>query len=118
VARRQPAVASRHLSTLFDVGAIGRLTDRQLLEQFSTGHREVAEAAFTILVERHGPMVTRVCRGVLGDSHDVQDSFQATFLVLAASRRQALAASRRGGFAASSFGGFAASSFVLGFRST
>ena len=82
MARRQPAVATRHLSTLFDVGAIGGLTDRQLLEQFSTGHREMAEAAFTTLVERHGPMVMRVCRGVLGDSHDVQDTFQATFLVL------------------------------------
>ena len=78
----QLAVASRHLSMLFDVGAIGRLTDRQLLEQFSTGHREMAEAAFTTLVERHGPMVMRVCRGVLGDSHDVHDTFQATFLVL------------------------------------
>ena len=82
MARRRAAVASRHLRTLFDVGAIGGLTDRQLLEQFSTGHREMAEAAFAILVERHGPMVLRVCRGVLGDSHDVHDTFQATFLVL------------------------------------
>ncbi len=82
MARRQLPVASRHLGMLFDVGAIGGLTDRQLLEQFSRGHREMAEAAFTILVERHGPMVMRVCRGVLGDSHDVHDTFQATFLVL------------------------------------
>jgi RNA polymerase sigma factor (sigma-70 family) len=82
MARRQPAVASRQLRTLFDVGVIGGLTDRQLLEQFSTGHREMAEAAFATLVERHGPMVLRVCRGVLGDSHDVHDTFQATFLVL------------------------------------
>ena len=27
-------------------------------------------------------MVLRVCRGVLGESHDVHDAFQATFLVL------------------------------------
>ena len=72
----------RHLRTLFGVGAVGGLTDAQLLDQFSTGHREAAEAAFAILVERHGPMVLRVCRGVLGDSHDVHDAFQATFLVL------------------------------------
>ena len=75
-------MGSRHLRTLLDVGLIGGLTDRQLLEQFSTGHREIAEAAFTTLVERHGPMAMRVCRGILGDSLNLHDSFQATFLVL------------------------------------
>jgi RNA polymerase sigma factor (sigma-70 family) len=70
------------MRTLFGVGTVGGLTDRQLLDQFSTAHREAAEAAFTTLVERHGPMVLRVCRGVLSDSHDVHDAFQATFLVL------------------------------------
>ena len=32
-------------------------------------------------MERHGPMVLSVCRGVLKDSNDAQDAFQATFLV-------------------------------------
>ncbi len=64
------------------VGSIGDLTDGQLLERFSTGRGEAAELAFAALVERHGPMVWRVCRGVLADTHDAQDAFQATFLVL------------------------------------
>ncbi|WP_154673844.1 sigma-70 family RNA polymerase sigma factor, partial [Singulisphaera acidiphila] len=80
--RLQPAVAFRQMRALFGLGAAGGLTDEHLLEIFSTGQREAAEAAFATLAERHGPMVLRVCQGVLGDSHDVHDAFQATFLVL------------------------------------
>jgi RNA polymerase sigma factor (sigma-70 family) len=70
------------LLTLFELGPLGGLTDGQLLEQFTTRPPGAAEAAFAALVERHGPMVLRVCRGVLADPHDVLDAFQATFLVL------------------------------------
>ena len=76
------ANAIRHIDTLFGAGAIGALTDVQLLERFTSGRDETAELAFAALVERHGPMVLRVCRVVLRDSHDAQDAFQATFLVL------------------------------------
>jgi RNA polymerase sigma factor (sigma-70 family) len=55
------------------------LTDRELLARFMS-HRD--ESAFTLLVRRHGPMVFSVCRRVLGDSHEAEDVFQATFLVL------------------------------------
>ncbi len=72
----------RQLRTLFNVGAIRELSDGQLLERFATDRGESAELAFAALVERHGPMVLRVCRGILDDPHDSQDAFQATFLVL------------------------------------
>ena len=49
------------LCTLFRLGAIGDLSDRQLLERFLAGDGELAELAFTALVERHGPMVLRAC---------------------------------------------------------
>jgi RNA polymerase sigma factor (sigma-70 family) len=55
------------------------LTDGELLQGFLT-RRE--DAAFTILLQRHGPMVLAVCQRVLGDSHSAEDAFQATFLVL------------------------------------
>ena len=71
------------LQTLFGVGSLAGLTDGQLLERFVDGRGDAAEAAFAALVERHGPMVLGVCRAVMGDRHDAEDAFQATFLVLA-----------------------------------
>jgi RNA polymerase sigma factor (sigma-70 family) len=76
------AVLARELRTLFGFGLARDWSDRQLLERFLTVGRAEAEEAFTFLVERHGPMVLDVCRHVLDDSHDAQDAFQATFLVL------------------------------------
>jgi RNA polymerase sigma factor (sigma-70 family) len=58
--------------------AVG-LTDAQLLERFV---REREGAAFEALLRSHGPMVFGVCRRLLHNAQDVEDAFQATFLVL------------------------------------
>jgi RNA polymerase sigma-70 factor (ECF subfamily) len=54
-------------------------TDAELIDDFVGAHDE---SAFAALVERHGPMVLRLCRRMLADAHDAEDAFQATFLVL------------------------------------
>ena len=74
---------SRQLEDLFHSGIAGDLSDSELLDRFLRCRDSVGEAAFTALVERHGPMVFRVCRQALNDHHSAQDAVQATFLVLA-----------------------------------
>lgn len=83
MAGEQGGAILKEVHTLFRVGTTGARTDGELLEQFSGPRGEHAEAAFEVLVDRHGPMVLKVCQGVLRDPHDAQDAFQATFLVLA-----------------------------------
>ena len=77
-----PSGVLRDIGTLFSNGVLGGLTDRQLVERFVNRNDSSAEDAFTILVERHGPMVWGVCRRLLPDPHAAADAFQATFLVL------------------------------------
>jgi RNA polymerase sigma factor (sigma-70 family) len=55
-------------------------SDAQLLRSFTASQ---GDDAFAELVRRHGPMVLAVCRRMLSDTHDAEDAFQATFLVLA-----------------------------------
>jgi polysaccharide export outer membrane protein len=73
----------RELDNLFEAGTSTGLTDRDTIERFAGSRDQAAEAAFEAIVMRHGPMVRRVCRTVLPNPDDVDDAFQATFLVLA-----------------------------------
>jgi RNA polymerase sigma factor (sigma-70 family) len=67
----------RHLLRLPEAPAA---SDAQLLGQFLASRDP---EAFTALPHRHGPVVYSVCRRTLRDPHAAEDSFQATFLVLA-----------------------------------
>jgi RNA polymerase sigma factor (sigma-70 family) len=68
-----------HLRRLVGACAAAEAADEQLLGRFLAGRDE---AAFEALVQRYGPIVLGVCRRVLHDPADVEDAFQATFLIL------------------------------------
>jgi RNA polymerase sigma factor (sigma-70 family) len=94
MAREQLLTILRSLRRFSATDAVGGLTDADLVERFAV-HGD--EAAFEVLVWRHGPAVLTICHRVLGRSHDAEDAFQATFLVLVRKarsirRRQAVGA--------------------------
>jgi RNA polymerase sigma factor (sigma-70 family) len=70
---------SGQIDRLFREGSLTALSDAELLERFVCNRDE---AAFEALVSLHGPMVLGVCRRMLRDPREVEDAFQATFLVL------------------------------------
>ena len=70
---RRPVEARRPIG-------LDRRSDVRLLEEFRA---RGDEGAFEAMVARHGPRVLGVCRQVLGRSAEVDDVFQATFLLLA-----------------------------------
>lgn len=54
-------------------------TDKQLIDEFRRRH---TLDAMDRLIERHRPMVARVCCGMLNQSADIDDAVQMTFLTL------------------------------------
>ncbi len=75
-----PPTLLQHLRRLIGSPGPAGATDDQLLRRFVNGGDD---AAFELLVWRHGPMVLNVCGRVLRDEHLAEDAFQATFLQLA-----------------------------------
>jgi DNA-directed RNA polymerase specialized sigma24 family protein len=80
MANGQPPSVLRYLRRVVAPRESSGVADAQLLERF-VNQRD--EAAFELLVRRHGPLVLGVCRRVLRDGHEAEDAFQATFLALA-----------------------------------
>ena len=83
MARDRGSSVERQMRTLWAVGTVGDLGDSALISRFISRQGDSATEAFRILVERHGPMVLRVCHQILGDRHDAEDAAQAVFLLLA-----------------------------------
>jgi RNA polymerase sigma factor (sigma-70 family) len=79
---RPSAIAMEGIQALFSCGVMGSWSDGQLVAQFLSTREEGGDAAFRVLLHRHGPMVLGICRRVLGDEHAAEDAFQATFLLL------------------------------------
>src|SRR5438552_14970013 len=69
----------QHLHRIAGRQGAGTPTDAELLERFAVARDQ---AAFEVLVWRHGPMVLNLCRRTLRHEYDAEDAFQATFLAL------------------------------------
>jgi RNA polymerase sigma factor (sigma-70 family) len=93
MAQAQLGTVLRHIHRLAGAPFLDDLDDGELLERFTARGEETA---FATLVRRHGPVVLGVCRRVLRQRADVEDAFQATFLVLF---RRAVALRRSGSLA-------------------
>jgi RND family efflux transporter MFP subunit len=93
MARRTLNEVVRYLQHLTDAQNGSGLSDAELLERYV---RQRDEAAFELLLWRHGVLVLNVCRRILNREADAEDAFQATFLAFV---RKAPTILRRGSVA-------------------
>jgi RNA polymerase sigma factor (sigma-70 family) len=77
--RDQLGTLLRYLRQVSPRAEPAAVADADLLDRFL---RNRDEAAFEVLVWRHGKMVWNLCRRLLRHTQDVEDAFQATFLAL------------------------------------
>lgn len=84
----------RYLRQLTGSASGDGASDAELLERYV---RNRDDAAFELLLWRHGAMVFNVCRRILPREQDAEDAFQATFLAFV---RKAGSISRRSSVAA------------------
>ena len=77
--RTDAGLIARGFERLVDPGTVAGLSERQVLARFVERGDAVA---FEAIVRRYGPLVLSVCRQMLRDANDVDDAFQATFVVL------------------------------------
>jgi RNA polymerase sigma factor (sigma-70 family) len=80
VAKSTAAVLGQAIRSVEALAEPPAVSDQDLLRRFAE-HND--QAAFALLVRRHGSMVLGVCRRALGNVQDAEDACQATFLVLA-----------------------------------
>jgi len=74
------AILFKQIDRLYRDGTFTAQGDGQLLDRYLS-YRD--EGAFEAIVNLHGPMVLSLCRRFLRDPRDIEDAFQATFLILA-----------------------------------
>lgn len=74
------AILFKQIDRLYRDGTFTAQNDGQLLDRYLT-YRD--EGTFEAIVNLHGPMVLSLCRRFLRDPRDIEDAFQATFLILA-----------------------------------
>jgi RNA polymerase sigma factor (sigma-70 family) len=79
MSRMPRGMLMEQIQRLFQIGTASGLSEWQLLRRYLVSKDE---AAFEALVARHGTAVLGVCRRILRDPHEIEDAFQATFLVL------------------------------------
>src|SRR5438309_1170838 len=70
----------QHLHRMVGPCGPDEVSDGELVGRFA---RQRDDAAFELLVWRHGPMVLGLCQRLLRQEQDAEDVFQATFLTLA-----------------------------------